>query len=407
MADITCAQANNEFIEFSMLLPSFVSKNIQADDFYIKKMVRGDFNNEAGKTYTYPIFGRGVVVGDSFAPFTEITGEATACDRPTQTIQFGSKNGSVTPRAYSQQTELLCLSDLQYYWQLNAQLANTVKQMGAISKFTWSQEYQNVYIQLVQNKLIADADKTTGSGATFPAVAPTSPLTWGILAYVYQKLIIRYGRDGAAGFDPDDRPIFHIVGDTATFNTLKLQDSNVRDDVRWAFATHKAENDPLLATPGLSQQIAWRGWKFNTVDFPARYDLVDGVYVQRFPMATIAGSNGSEWDINPLWENAAYTASVVFLDNVMKHLVVKPTNFPDGYKWAAAQNWAGEFLWKNEAVTRSCNPNGDKGWWQANYVWGAQGLRTDDLGYAIMHKRCGDVDDIYTCPAPGAVTSGR
>ena len=405
MSDLTCAQAADEFIQFSQLLPSFVSKDIQADNFYNSNVVRADWQNGAGKIYSYPIFGRGVVVGDTFAPFTEISNEATACDRPTQTVKFGSKNGTVTPRAYSQQTELLCLSNLQYYWELNLQLENTVTQMAAISKFTWSQEYQNVYIGLVQNKVIANADRTVGTGTNFPSVAATSPLTWGILGAIYQKLIIRYGRKGQAGFDPDDRPIFNLVGDSNTFDVLKKSSSNTRDDIRWAFATEKAQGDPLLSTPGIQGRVAWNGWKFNTVDFPARYDIVGGAYVQRFPMATVGGTDGQEWDINPLWEEARYTVTVVFLDNVMKHLVVKPTNFPAGYKWSAAQNWAGEFLWKEEAITRDCNPNGDKGWWQANYVWGAQALRADDLGYAIMHTRCQPVDDVYTCPAPGTSTS--
>jgi hypothetical protein len=405
---LSCDQVNDEFILFSQLLPSFVSKQIQSDDFYIRSIVKGEWRDGAGQTYSYPIFGRGVVVGDTFAPFQPITAEpGNTCDRPTQTIQFGSKNGSVTPRQYSQQTELLCLTNLKYDWMVDEQLSNTVKQMAAISKFTWSQEYQNQYIALSNHIVIAGATATIGSNGTFPATTPTTPLTWGLLEWVYQRLIIRYGREGQAGFDPDDRPIFHLVGDTNTFQQLKLQDSNVRDDVRWAFATHEAKGDPLLSTPGISQQFAYRGWKFNTVDFPARYDFVSGAYVQRFPFVTAPGSNGNVWDINPLWENALYTATVAFLTNVMKHLVIKPTNYPDGYKYAAAQNWAGEFLWKMEAVTQSCNPNGDKGWWQANYAWGPQGLRNDDLSYVLITQRCAPPIDTYACAAPGPVTSGQ
>lgn len=404
-SEITCAEVNDDFIEFSQLLPSYVSKKIQADDFYIKNFERKDWTDGAGRQFSYPIFGRGVVVGDTFAPFTDLPSTGSTCDRPTQTVKFGSKNGEVTPRQYSQQTELLCLSNLIYDWMVPQQLENTLVQMANISKITWSQEYQNEFIARSGNKIIADADKTAGSGSSFPSATPTSPLTWGILEYVYQKLIIRYGREGAAGYDQDDRPIFHLVGDSSTFQALKMQSSNFRDDTKWAFATDGA-GSPLLSTPGISPRIAYRGWKFNNVDFPARYDMVDGTYVQRFPMATVAADSGDVWDINPAWENAAYTVTVAFLPNVMRHLVVKPKNFPNGYKWAAAQNWAGEFTWQLQAIDRDCNPNGDKGWWQANYVWGPQELRTDDLSYVIMHKRCAPADDIYTCDAPGPVTSG-
>ena len=393
----TCAEVNNDFIEFAQLLPSFVTKQIAADNFYNKSIEKADFKDGSGRQYTYPIFGRGVVVGDAFAGFTEL-GEGSTCDRPVQVIKFGAKNGTVTPRHYSQQTELLCLTDLLYKWNVADQLQNTLVQMANISRFTWAQEYQNVYIKLSGNKIVADDDRTTTTGATFAPVAATKPLTWGLLAYIYQKLILRYGGEGHAGKDADERPIFNLVGSSETFQALKMLDSNTRGDMQWAFATDGA-GSPLLQTPGISPRIAYHGWKFNTVDQPARFNQgVGGVYVQVFPFVTVAGSNGDVvWDINPAWETADFEATVVFLSNVMKHLVVKPKNFNAGYTWSAAQNWAGEFTWELEAKTQACNPNGDKGWWQANYVWGAQALRADDLSYVIMHTRCPIPDEAYSC----------
>ena len=406
---LSLEDVNNEFILFSQLLPSFVSKKIQGDDFYIKNIVKADWQDGAGRTWSYPIFQRGVVKGDTFAPFTEIdaTGATSTGNRPTQQLSFGSKNGTVTPRQYSQQTDDYCLADLQYDWQIEQQLKNVVTQMAQITRFTWSQEYQNVYISMAGHKVIANSDRTTAyQSLTFPSVTPTAPLTWGILETVYQDLILKFGREGAAGYDPDDRPIFNVVGDTNTFQQLKLQDPNFRDDIRWAYSTHKAEGDPLLSTPGIQARTAYRGWKFNIVDFPARYDFVNGAYVQRFPYITENATTAHAWEISPLFKEAAYTATVVFLDNVMKHLVVKPTNFPDGFKWGAQQNFAGEFLWALDARNKVTNPNADKGWWQANYVWGPQGLRNDDLAYAIMHNRCQPADDIYACTPPAPVTSG-
>lgn len=396
----TCAEVNNDFIEFAQLLPSYVTKEIQADNFYNTAVEKEDFKNEAGRQYTYPIYGRGVVVGDAFANFTEIPATGSTCDRPTQEIKFGAKNGSVTPRHYSQQTELLCLSDLIYKWDVKDQLQNTLVQMAGISRFTWSQEYQNVYILQSGNKIIANADRTSATGATFPAVAATSTLTWGLLYWIYQKLVRRYGGKGHAGKDGDERPIFNLVGSSETFEALKLQDDNVRADMRWAFATDGAGN-PLLSAPGLSARVAYRGWKFNTVDLPPRYNQGEaGAYEQVFPMKTVAGSNGSVvWDISEDWEQAEFEATVVYLSTVMKHLVVRPSNFNAGYQWSAAQNWAGEFTWNLNAKDKVCNPNGDKGWWQANYVWGAKALRADDLSYVIMHKRCPLPDEIYECGA--------
>ena len=394
----TCAEVNNDFIEFAQLLPSFVTKQIASDNFYNKAIEKADFKDGSGRQYTYPIFGRGVVVGDAFAGFAELGAEGSTCDRPVQTIKFGAKNGTVTSRQLSQQTVLLCLTDLLYKWNVADQLQNTLVQMAQISRFTWANEYQNTYIRLSGNKVIANADRTTTAGATFAPVAATKPLTWGILAYIHQKLILRYGGEGHAGKDADERPIFNLVGSSETFQALKLMDSNVRGDMQWAFATDGA-GSPLLQTPGISPRIAYHGWKFNTVDQPARYNQgVGGAYVQVFPMLTVAGSNGdSVWEINPAWESADFEATVVFLSNVMKHLVVKPKNFNAGYTWSAAQNWAGEFTWEMEAKSKVCNPNGDKGWWQANYVWGAQALRTDDLSYVIMHTRCPLPDEAYSC----------
>lgn len=394
---ITCSEVSNEFIEFAQLLPSFVTKEIDSDNFYNKNMVRADFKNESGRAYTFPVYGRGVVVGDAFAPFTEIPATGSTCDAPLQTIKFGSKNGTVTPRHTSLGTDLICLSDLLYVWNRADQLQNTLVQMAGIARFTWSQEYQNVFIEKSGNKIIANVDRDTSATAAFPAITATSALTWGLLAYIYHKLIVRYGGTGQAGKDGDERPIFHLVTSAETSQALKMQNTNMRDDMRWAFATD-GKGSPLLAAPGL-HNVAYHGWKFNIVELPPRYEQDGaGVYVQIFPFETEPGSGGTEvWEISSAWEEAPFEASVVFLNTAMKHLVVKPTNFSSGYQWAAAQNWAGEFTWNMEAITQACNRNGDKGWWQSNMKWGAQELRTDDLSYVVMHKRCPLPDEAYDC----------
>lgn len=395
MNTITCSQVNDEFIEFQQFLPSYVSKKIQYDDAWISLIPKEPFPDGAGKTYTYPIFGRGHAVGDSFANFTEIG--ANACDRPVQVVKFGSTTNSVTVREYSQQTELLCLDNLKYYWMVDQQLKNTVDQLANLARLTWSQEYQRAYVSLLGHVILAGPDRTEGTGAAFPATLPTSPLTWGILEYVRRKLILRYGREGVAGFDNDNRPVFYLFTDTGTQQDLKLQDPNFRDDVNWAYST-KGDEAPTIHGTGMNQKIAYRGFKFTDVDFPPRYRFSVGAYTQIFPYTTVVGTNGDEWNVSTAYERADVQMSIIYMTNAMKHLVVKPSAFPtSGYKYSAPNNYAGDMLWRMEAVTQGCNPNGDKGWWQLNYLWGAQDLRMDDLGYGILHKVCAAPDDSYAC----------
>lgn len=402
MDEVTCAEVNDEFIEFQQFLPAYVSKKIQSDDAWIDLMPKEAFPDGAGKTYTYPVFGRGHVVGDTFATFDKIG--ANACDRPKQTVKFGSTTKDVTVREYSQQTELLCISNLQFYWRVNEQLKNTIDQLASITRLTWSQEYQNAYVGELGHIVLADADRTEGGVATdmdpmgnFPATTPTSPLTWGVLEYIRRKLILRYGREGTAGFDNDNRPVFYLFTDTGTQQDLKLQDPNFRDDVRWAY-TQKGDDAPTIKGTGLNQKIAYRGFKFTDVDFPPRYSFSGGDYTQIFPYVTVVGTNGDEWELATGYEGADYQLSVIYMTNAMRHLVVKPSAFPtSGYKYDAAQNYAGDMLWKLQATDRECNPNGDKGWWQLNYLWGAQDLRMDDLGYGVLHKVCAAPNDVYAC----------
>ena len=398
-----CEAIADIFIQFSQLVPSEVSKTITFSDFYIKNVPRSAWRDGAGNEYSYPVYQRSGLP-DTFQPFEDITTIETSGDCYPPAVEvpdFASETLVVTLKQSATNTRDICLARLQNDFDIESQLANSVQQLRNATVFTWAQELQNRYIATVDNKVIYDTNGFT-SDTTWLPVQAAYPLDWAILEKVYEELRYIAQPEDAAGIDEDGRMVFQLVGEFESFQNLKLQDSNFRDDLRFQNASDKGPNE-LVSAPGISSGKSYRGFKFETVQFAPRYDFVNGAYVQRYPykqQATDSG-NGTKLEVDPRYKNAAYTDIAVFIKNVFHHLVPKPKNLPYGYNYSLAQDWTGEFRWRMLPIDKECNPDGNKGFWRAVYSYGPQILRPD-LGFVIRVQRCRPNYGQIGCTSPAS-----
>lgn len=398
---MACNNVEQLFIEHAGRIRNDVSKTLITSDFYLKNMPRDQWINGQGQQYSYSIFER--TLPASPVTFTQWTSSAGDGDLSTDD---GDPGGScalagVDIESFGQTTRQtilkraavnspdICLDDLQFAWQVDDQVKNVVRVFSEISKFIWTNAYQDEYIAAAGNKIVATAAAPTGS-ATFPLVAPTSKLTWGFLEHIYEQLIYNGGSINPFARVDETTPIFAAVGDRFTFEDLKRQDSNTRSDFHYSSSA-----DSMIGGPGL--QGIYRGFKFFTVEFPPRYDFVDGAWVRRLPYAPEAKTLGQGQEVAQTYKDAEFTDTSIFMKDVMEILIPRPNGAEGkgGMRYNPKYSWSGEFQWRNIA-SRDCNPDGNIGFFRSLYAYGVK-VQRPDLGFVIRHKRCQRALDLVSC----------
>lgn len=392
------------FVNFEERINNNIRKRILHTDYFVESTPRKPWPKNSGRSVTYPIYER-AGLPSGFLPFTPITpyGEGSTCEIPTvEAENFAATIKEVTLVQAAQNTPNFCLRDLEFDGpQITRQLEISVSNMSDATRFNWGQELMNRYIELCGNKLILTADAPTNQN--WLAVEPTAPLTWGALDYVYQQLryIVTPGEGG--GPDEEGKETMVAVGEYEAFNGLKNQDSNFRGDLL-AVTQGGGEGKTLIGSPGMPAGKSYRGWKFVTVQFPARYDLINGQWVQRYPYTAEETSNGSKLEPSELYKNANFTDIVVHFKSVFDHLVPAAPKNQSGYNWDQEVDWMGIHRWVKLPVHKTENPDGAKGFWRSTFAYGPQ-LQRPDLGWTIRVQRCKvEIGDI-TCSKPNALSN--
>jgi hypothetical protein len=436
------------FIEWGGLIRNNVAKNIVTSDFYLKYLPKDKWVDGQGTQVSYPIYERSLSSsatttpgGVTFSNWTSSGGDGndatktgTYAASPTNSnLDSGAATGplnrtgtlgggsyvvgqkidsfGITVRTMSLKKAALnspdiSLDDLQFAWQVEDQVKNVVRVLSENTKYVWTNTYQDEYIDACRYKSVARCT-TTGYDPTttsFGTTAPNSVLTWGVLEAIYEQL----GYEGGS-LNPHKRvdettPIYAVVGERFTFNDLKKQDANVRDDFRYAYMGTTGDANPMLSAPGLNSIL--RGFQFYTVELPPRYDLVAGAWVRRYPYAPSNTSRGVMWNISAEYKNAQYTDTVIYHQDVMKILTPLPrTSQGGGMTYNPAYSWAGEFVWRN-IPDRESNIDGSTGFFRALYAYGAK-IERPELGFVVRHIRCVnrakdmlDCDGDPACPTP-------
>ena len=388
-----CQNIEALFVEHAGLIRNNVAKNIINSDFYLKYLPREQWMDGQGTEYQYPIYERTLSSTPvSFSAWESSDGEAGGtCQTAGQSIDtFGITLRSASLKKAALNSPDICLDDLQFAWQVEDQVKNIVRVLSENTKWVWTNAYQDEYIAAAGSKIIAAPNLPTGS-STFLATPATSKLTWGILEHVYEQL--GYAGGGINPFARVDEmtPIYAAVGERFTFHDLKRQDSNTRDDFRYAYEGSETQS-PMLGAPGLSG--VYRGFRFFTVEFPPRYDFVSGAWVRRQPFASTPATKGDKWDVSSAYKNAEYTDTVIYHADVLKVLIPKPkTRAPMAYN--PQHSWTGEFVFRN-IPDRDCNVDGNVGFFRALFAYGPK-VERPDLGFVIRHKRCARALDLVAC----------
>ena len=392
------------FIEHAGLLRNDVAKSIVSSDFFVKNISKEPWVDGQGQTYSYPVWERSLPSSPvTFVSWTSSTGDGdlatndgsaggSAATPSGQTIDsFGVTTRQASLVKASLNSPDIALEDLRFSWQVEDQVKNVTRVLAENTKKVWADAYLSEYVAATSSKMIASPGVPEGT-SSFPLTAPTSKLSWSLLEEVYERL-------GYVGGDInpfsriDEAPIYAAVGDRFTFQDLKHQDSNTRDDFHYAYEGAET-GSPMLGTPGLGG--IYRGFKFFTIQNPPRYDFVGGAWVKREPYTSSAATRGEKWEIADAYKNAAYTDTIIYHQDVLKILTPKPIGVKGGMSMSnPTYDWAGTFVWRN-LQSRDSNIDGNVGFFRALYAYGVK-VERPDLGFVIRHKRCARALDFVAC----------
>jgi hypothetical protein len=318
--------------------------------------------------------GPGTTGGSCLPPVTEV-------DYAQTLLQYQLQHTAL-------QSPPLCVNDLRITFQRKEQLTNMMYVLTENSAYAWINRYRDEYTRVANHQIIAAAGFPDGAGAGFPATVPTATLTQGVLRKFYMKL----NRDGGS-LNPLDRengrPVYGLITDAETSENLIKQNMNIREDFRFS-----SRSNELLAPLGVERSY---GGFFHIVDdLPARWNFTAGNWVRQYPYVNMAATQGQKAQIDPNYENALYTDSVIFHNDVMMSLVPAPITSPGGNTRFDPVSYRGEFKWLN-IPHQTDNPDGTIGFFRAIFAQATKPI-IPAFGYVIRHLRCDTFLDMSACP---------
>lgn len=312
--------------------------------------------------------------------------EGGTCLPPTQQIAFGQTLRQYNLQHGAIESPRVCVNDLRVAFKRQEQLSNMMAVLTENTSYAWIDRYRDEYTRIASHKVIAAAGFPEGT-TSFPLTAPTYALSQGILRRYYQKLV----RDGG-GNNPLDRmnarPVFGLITDSETSDRIIKDNADIRQDYRYSGKVNE-----LLAPLGIER--SYNGFFHMIDDFAPRWDFVAGAWVRRLPYTSSAATKGNKWDIAAAYENAAFTDSVIFHEDVMSSLIPAPISNAGGGMKFDPVNYRGVFSWRN-IPDEVCNPDGTIGYFRGVFASGSK-PKNPYFGYVIRHRRCDTALDAIDC----------
>ena len=382
----------------------------------VERVLSGQFENNWSNVATY-----------TGAP-TNPQGQnnIVGCTPNPTTLAFGQTLRSWQLQTQSYQTPCICLDDLKTSFQIENQVGKTVDQLTQLTKTVLDNRRRSEFLRLVDKMVSGDTTLTqykssttsagvsnigvnvnnalyqgTGAGSTALPL-PTAKLSQDHLDILRIQLIRDGSGHNALGKE-NGTPVLGLITSPETSRDLLRQNADLRQDIRYATPSE------LIAPLGVER--SFQGFyhmvdlelpRFNYGTIPASINGVTQVnagttgWYQVYPYVSSTSSNGTTWEINPLYQSAPYEVSFIFHPDVYEEAVqqVGP-NIPgapfDDYPYY----YSGQFFWLNirDAVN---NPLGKVGRWLAIFQSGSRPI-APYLGRAIIHKRCPNDTSFSAC----------
>jgi len=314
-------------------------------------------------------------------------GTADACDIPPTTILDGyiERNYQLETAAFN--TRVLCLTDLQFDWQVSQMIGNFQQNLGQYATVFWSDWYRiknlcmiNAKIGTLASGAFVETDDSlcNFSGLVADGGTPTVNLSWDHLNPLYDKMI-RNGAGLSAVGMAEGQPLFSLSCGPGYKRLLFQDDSKVRDTVNWGDAFQN------FTARGINTSI--NGYIPNVDDFPLRYAADKTTLI--YPTINVAATKGRKFIPNPDYYTVAngglavYEVVWVLCRDIyeVRPRPVGPTTF--GMAAFNPINYVMDLTWINNRTFGGTNDLGNKGYYQMQFACAAKPVRPE-LGFSIL-----------------------
>lgn len=385
----TCAAVNNILVQETGRINGEINKRVVRRNPIIGLMPKKEFPTGMGYTISNLTWERALPASseDTWTPVqpSDDTNSINACLPPVEKITFGQtlRTFFLTHKAF--ETPDFCIQDIQVSYQFERQIERMVEVLAKVTEWEIGNHYQNKYIQICGHKLTVSTTGVVdnGSAAFDTAVLPNGRLTQGVLEDIYMTLF-REGTDESAVGRVDGGDVYLLVTSAETSRDIVRSNPDIRQDIRFAFQGYGDNN---ILVQALGEARSYGGFKHLQNPYPPRYAFDGTKYVRIEPFVQVATSKGFAWNLNNLYKTAPYELSYVFIPNVCYIDVFNQVSNVSGMSFNPNLDYLGRFMWVNE-WHRTCNPDRTIGYFRGIMKDAAEPIHPE-LGYAIMHARCG------------------
>lgn len=331
-------------------------------------------------------------------------GNVSACDPPiTQLNWQGLTAKTLVMDTGGFRTPQLCLEDLRDAVNAQMTIDGFVQGLSEQRDYTFYRQHQTRFTNAAGNKVViglGTAGSDPVSATSIPAVAATGTLTYNRLKYAWESNV-QQGGDVYPYAMVDGAPIFQCFLGYEAKEQLIRNNEALRTDIRFG--------QPQLLQDPLGRQITpYRDFSLQTIKYPARYNFINGAYVEVLPFlaaGTGATTVGVTSNLNPTYQAATFEAAYLFNTETYKMAVptLPPVRWGKGEIVFTPQNYNGEWRFIN-VTSANCiagqmytwNEFGDKVYAVSKFEFGSV-IPRPELGWVWIYKRCGFGNDSISC----------
>ena len=388
-----CEAINNYLAyESSRLGPWFYQKKMFAQSPLASLVKKAEYPREMGYDFRQITYERAaptsilswtaVTKADAEYGFSE-DGESTncgACANSFNAIDSGYSTRTCIMSKYELKSRMFCVEDFRAAWEVRQQLDALRNQLGSYVRHVWDQKYREDIFGATKYKVVADGsidgNYSSSTATAYPSACATDILQDALLEYWYFRLI----RDGAGDGQliPGSEPILTLVCSPELSRSLVVQDSNVREDIRYA--------QPGTLMNRLGAKIM-KGFAHVIDPFPRRFTCSGGTYTQVAPFASDNKTILTGAELNSSYLNAPYEEATIYHPDLYTCLVPRPITNPGGGTSFDPVSYTGEWRWANLADVDGTNVFNSMGRWYGR-LWSAPLKVRPELGVSFIYRRC-------------------
>lgn len=272
------------------------------------------------------------------------------CDTNYEDVSVGFFKRTYSPQKVRLRGPVICREDLVFQHMANAFLNGYEEEMGryAARKLEFKLRSDFTYF----SNWYSDYVRFDGPNARPTVTVPASDIMMDQLDDVASDLIDRGIGPDSTGYvmEGQEGPIYPVQMDKRAIARLLKNNTERRDDARWASAGKGADSNVSLWTPiGATRTIG--NFRLIPTEVPLRFNNVGGVLTPVTPYKSIDayGQNGDQF--TDAYRAARYEAAIVMNPQVFTMEVVTP----DNWKFHDTTNYMGEwnFITGGERI---CDP---------------------------------------------------